>query len=175
MIKTEDSRIDGERIYLRQMREEDAPYVVKWRTDPEIRKWMFNQEELTMESHMNWFRQRSQSNRVDFVICNKITNECIGTLNVINIENQRAEAGKMLGNKEYWGRGYAKEAFRLWLNYGFENLGFKKIYVRTMINNTPNIKLNEKLGFKTSEETVVSYNNRTYDVVVMEINQENLR
>ena len=39
------------------MSEEDAPYIVEWRNDPEIKKWMFNQEEITIESHLNWFRK----------------------------------------------------------------------------------------------------------------------
>ena len=50
----------------------------------------------------------------------------------------------MIGNKEYRGKGYAKEAYILWLNYGFSELGFEEIYGSNAHNNIPNIKLKSK-------------------------------
>ena len=49
----------------------------------------------------------------------------------------------MIGNKKYRGKGYAKEAYTLWLKYGFSELNLEEIYGRTMIDNISNIKLNE--------------------------------
>lgn len=165
----------GERVYLRPMVEDDASYVVKWRNDPSIRKWMFNQELLTVESHLKWFFNKDNSNRFDYIICDKATNNPIGTLNFTNIENDTAEAGKMIGNKDYWGKGYAKESFILWLKYGFEKIGLSKIYVRTMVNNIPNIKLNEKLGFKIKEETIILHDENRYNVLIMELNKQSFK
>lgn len=174
-MKNEMIEIFGERVYLRNMLEEDASDIVKWRNDPAIRKWMFNQELLTIEKHLKWFHDKNTLSRIDYVICDNITDKAIGTVNFTNIEKNKAEAGKMLGNKDYWGKGYAKESFLLWLKYGFETLGFNSIYVRTMIDNIPNIKLNEKLGFETKEQARISYSNKTYDILLMELKVEYLK
>ena len=135
----------GEKVFLREMTRDDADYIVKWRNDPAIQKWMFNRDHITKEGHLRWFENRE--NRIDFMICEVRSDKPIGTVNFTNIEKQKAEAGKMLGDKSYWGGGYAKEAFILLLNIGFNDLGFTEIYIKTMSQNKPNIGLNLKLGF----------------------------
>lgn len=141
--------LTGEKVFLREMKYEDAQFIVKWRNDPEIQKWMFNQNDITVDEHLSWFNKRE--NRIDYVICSTLEGKPIGTVNFINIEGRRAEAGKMIGEKEFWGGGYAKEAFILWLNIGFHDLKFDEIYVKTMSHNKPNIGLNNKLGFIEKE------------------------
>ncbi len=165
----------GERVMLRPMREEDAEWIVRWRNDPEIRKWLFSTDPLTVQSHLRWFR-RPKADRLDFVICLRESERPIGTVNFINIDfqNAKAEAGKMLGDRTQWGKGLATEAFRLWLAFGFERLGLSYIYVRTLSINHRNIKLNERLGFRV--ERVLREEHRRgdefYDVVVMGLARE---
>ena len=163
----------GDRVCLREMTEADALNIVAWRNDPEIRKWMFNQDVLTLESHLRWFR-RSKSDRVDYVICERENHQPIGTVNYTNIGKNEGEAGKMLGDKTYWGRGFAKEAFLLWLRIGFTVFGFKRIYIRTIADNAANIILNQKIGFEISGETKMEIDgNLTVNVLTMELSREN--
>lgn len=74
----------------------------------------------------------------------------IGAVAFLNFDaNQnKAELRKLIGEPEYREKGYAKEATILWLKYGFQTLGLKKIYLNTLNTNIRNIKLNEELGFK---------------------------
>ena len=44
--------------------------------------------------------------------------------------------------------GYGKEAFKLTIEFGFEELNFHRIYLTVLEYNEPAIKLYEKLGFK---------------------------
>lgn len=172
MMKTEASRIDGEKIYLRQMCEEDAPYIVEWRNDPEIRKWMFNQEELTIEKHLEWFNYR-RDNRLDYMICLIESGLPIGTVNYTIKDGRVAESGRILGNKEYWGLGYAKEAALLWLKVGFYNFGFKKVIAKTKCENEANIRLNKKLGFVISDKAYIKLiHDRTEEIYIMELSKE---
>jgi diamine N-acetyltransferase len=46
------------------------------------------------------------------------------------------------------GKGYAEEATRLWVEYGLRRLSLEKIYVSTLQNHIPNIRLNESVGFR---------------------------
>lgn len=163
--------LKGEKIFLREMTTDDAEFIVKWRNDPAIQKWMFNQDIITIEGHLNWFEKRE--NRIDYMICEVESGNPIGTVNFINIEYKRAEAGKMLGDKNYWGGGYAKEAFILWLNIGLNELGFDEIYVKTMSHNKPNIGLNRKLGFEEKGRRMKEItHNQKIEEIVMSIDKE---
>jgi RimJ/RimL family protein N-acetyltransferase len=49
---------------------------------------------------------------------------------------------------EKWGKGYATESAKAWLNYGFNTLKTEIIYAYVDENNTASIKTLEKLGFE---------------------------
>jgi len=74
----------------------------------------------------------------------------IGTVAFLNhdIENQKAELRKLIGDPTFRGKGYGKEATKYWIKYGFEKLNLKKIYLNTTDTNFHNIRINEELGFK---------------------------
>lgn len=48
--------------------------------------------------------------------------------------------------KKFWGMGYATEASRACLKYGFETLNLPKIIAKAMPDNTGSIKVMQKLG-----------------------------
>ncbi|MCK9225848.1 MAG: GNAT family N-acetyltransferase [Candidatus Muirbacterium halophilum] len=149
-MRNTDNKIIGKRIYLREMEEADAQLIVIWRNDPDINKNMFKNKKLTLEDHLIWFRNRS-NNRYDYMICDINTNLAIGTVN-FTVQDSFAESGRLLGNKNYLGKGYAKEAAFLWLWYGFEKLKLEKIIAKVRKENVTNIELNKKLGFKIVSE-----------------------
>jgi len=74
----------------------------------------------------------------------------IGLLAFLHIDskNKKAEMRKLIGKTKYRGKGFAKEASRLWIKYGTESLGLNKIYINTLEANIKNISLNRQLGFK---------------------------
>jgi RimJ/RimL family protein N-acetyltransferase len=74
----------------------------------------------------------------------------IGTVAFLNHDsvNRKAELRKLIGDSEYRGKGYGKEATKYWIKYGFEILKLQKIYLNTTETNFHNIKINEELGFK---------------------------
>ncbi len=61
---------------------------------------------------------------------------------------RRAELRKLIGVPSMRGRGYAKEASRLWIDHGLSTLGLRKIYLNTTHTNLRNVRINEELGFK---------------------------
>jgi RimJ/RimL family protein N-acetyltransferase len=73
----------------------------------------------------------------------------IGLLGFLDCDkNQnKAELRKIIGEAEYREKGFAKEASKLWIAYGINTLGLKKIYLNTIETNMRNIRLNQELGF----------------------------
>jgi [ribosomal protein S5]-alanine N-acetyltransferase len=60
-------------------------------------------------------------------------------------EHDRAELGYWIG-KPYWGRGYATEAARALVHYGFDTLGLHRIYARHLTRNPASGKVLQKIG-----------------------------
>ena len=157
------------------MEDRDAACIVRWRNDPDIKKWFFNQMLLTVENHLNWFHSEEKQRRYDYIICDAVNGKQIGTVNFSNIADNEAEIGKLIGEKDYVGKGYAKEASYLWLYFGFHILGFSKVMAKTMRDNIGNIKLNEKLGFFIEREDIVIYDNKPYNIIIMSLKKEDFK
>jgi RimJ/RimL family protein N-acetyltransferase len=60
----------------------------------------------------------------------------------------KAELRKLIGEPAQRGKGLAKEASALWIRYGLETLGLRKIYLNTLDTHIRNVRLNEDLGFR---------------------------
>jgi len=74
----------------------------------------------------------------------------IGLMAYLDVDQaqKKAELRKLIGEPQYRGRGYGKQATALWIEYGISGLGLKKIYLSTLETDVRNIRLNEELGFK---------------------------
>jgi RimJ/RimL family protein N-acetyltransferase len=62
-------------------------------------------------------------------------------------EARQAEIGYMLG-VDFWGQGYATEAARAVLGFGFETLAMHRIYAEALRDNQASIRVLEKLGMR---------------------------
>lgn len=74
----------------------------------------------------------------------------IGNIKIdpINKRNQIGEYGILMGDKQNWGKGYAKEASIAVINYFFNKLGLRKITLGVIKDNIAAVKLYESLGFE---------------------------
>lgn len=102
---------------------------------------------------MAWLREQVEPGHVaQFIIC--VADREIGSvyLRDIDREKETAEYGVFIGEEEALGRGYGTAAARLMLEYGFETLGLKKIFLRFVEGNTGARKSYEKAGFQMIED-----------------------
>ncbi|HLC80410.1 MAG TPA: YhcH/YjgK/YiaL family protein [Candidatus Nanoarchaeia archaeon] len=168
-------RIEGERLYLRTLREEDASAeYLSWLNDPEVKKYL----ETPTTTETGQIREYIQKQREDpnsfFVgIFEKQTDQHIGNVKLepINWKEKTAVFGTLIGDKNYWGKGYGQEATRLMVNYGFQQLGLKKITLGVIDYNTRAINCYKKVGFAVKEIKTKSleHEGKRYDNVMMEI------
>ncbi|WP_067338394.1 GNAT family N-acetyltransferase [Stappia indica] len=54
-------------------------------------------------------------------------------------------------SRDAWGHGYASEAARAWLRFGFETLGLEEIVSFTTVTNTPSRRVMERIGMERDE------------------------
>lgn len=65
----------------------------------------------------------------------------------IEAAHQHAELGYWLG-VPYWGRGYATEAARAVVDYGFETLGLHRVYASCFAHNEASARVLKKIGMR---------------------------
>lgn len=147
--------LTGEHIYLRGLDEKDLEgNYVQWLNDAEVCN--YNSHHVfpyNYESAKNYVK--SVSNLPDVLVLAIVLRENdfhIGNVSLqkINYIDQNAEFAILLGERDYWGKGYSKEAAHLIIGHGFAELNLHRISCGTSSKNIPMQKLALSLGM--SEE-----------------------
>jgi RimJ/RimL family protein N-acetyltransferase len=145
--------LKGENIYMQPM---DASYIdghyLEWVNDDEI---INNMSTLffptTEEGLLNYIKVNTNRNdRAFFAIRWRENNEFIGTakLGPINWVHRSAHYGRLIGNKNYRGKGVGTDVAKLILSYGFRCLNLHWIGAGSVSENKAAIRSNEKAGLR---------------------------
>lgn len=102
-------------------------------------------EENIREAVANFIRRTA----LRFLIFNKETNEFIGTTGFHNIDwdVQKLEIGYWI-DTQHSGKGYMVEAIEELTRYAVEDLGMKRVEIRTEAENLKSRAIPEKIGFR---------------------------
>ena len=144
--------IYGERVRVRAIEREDIPRFVRWFNDPEVRKYLLLHEPLSPAQEERWFEEHL-SRKGDIILAIEAREGDawvhIGNVGLHRIDwkNRVATLGIVVGEKEYWGRGYGTEAVRTMLRYAFGELGLNRVELETYSFNPRAQRCYEKVGF----------------------------
>ena len=139
--------LHGDGVVVRRFdAETDLPLFDRWLTEPSGRYFLLSR--ITTERQD--IREVAASDRSVLGIITLPDSTPIGSVAFLDhdLVHRKAELRKMIGDPAHRRKGFATKASALWIRYGIEALGLKKIYVNTLNANIGNIKLNEGLGFK---------------------------
>ena len=142
----------GEKVYMRRLERKDLVEgnYFDWLNDYEVTKWLETGVfPNSMEAMESWFEKMNSSpNDIVFAICDKKTNEHIGNFRLhIDWVNRTAETGRLIGEKEFYWKGYGPEFLKLAIDYCFKRLNLNRINGGTIDGNIPALKCWEKLGY----------------------------
>lgn len=145
--------IIGENIYLRGLQKSDLEGdYFDWLNDAEVTKFMDSGVfPNTMEKMEEFYRNTAMSsNNAIFAIVDKETDKHVGNIRLgpINWVTRISPLGIMIGNKEFWGRGYGTEAIRLVSDYAFKRLNLHKVFAGVGAVNQSSAKAFSKAGFE---------------------------
>ncbi len=165
------------RINLRKVTEDDAAIYHKWRNNPVVMENTSpNLDVYTQEETEGFIREITNS--IDskcYMIELKDQDQSIGIVSLINIDykNRNAECIIDIGEKDYWSKGYGREAMELVLNYSFTEMNLHKVYLRFFSFNHRAMKLYEKLGFvkEGEQKEHIFRNGQWHGVTLMAIFQ----
>jgi RimJ/RimL family protein N-acetyltransferase len=124
--------ISGERIVLRAWEKADIDAFMRWFNDPEVTTYLGNSHPCLSREQEERFFDEEISNRYRYCIVTRDEGVLIGNCALMDIDhkNRSAEVGIVIGEKDYWNRGYGREALGLVLDIAFEGLGLNRVRLR---------------------------------------------
>lgn len=146
--------IYGKRIRFRAPERDDLSTFVNWINDPEVRAGLSLFLPMSMAQEERWYDDMIKrpveehplsietKKGEDWII--------IGNIGLFGFDSiaRSAEAGILIGDRNYWNKGYGTDAMKLLLKHGFETLNLNRIFLRVYEDNPRAIRCYEKVGFQ---------------------------
>ncbi|KAF0110650.1 MAG: putative acetyltransferase [Chloroflexi bacterium] len=170
--------ITGKRVRLRAIERDDIPNFVRWLNDREVIEFLLMNSPLSKAMEEKWFEGHlaapitsAQVMAIEALSGDQWVH--IGNTGIHNIEpvHNAAEFGIFIGEKDFWNKGYGREATLLTLKHGFEDLNLNRIFLNVYENNLRGIAAYKAAGFVHEGvlREAVYKNGRYLDVLVMSV------
>ena len=140
------------RIYLRALEPDDYKTSIEWRRDNEIWGMVGSPKYFVSEAYeKKWVEDTIfHSCDIKLAVCEVSSNKYIGNVYATDIDqtNRSCTTGVLIGNHDYWGQGYASEAYRLLLDYLFNERNINRVQAYVLESNVSSMKMHQKVGYK---------------------------
>lgn len=146
-------QLTTERLILRKMLPSDAADMYEYASMPSVTRFLTWTPHPSIEHtkrYLTYLQTRYQTGEFyDFAIVCRENNKMIGTCGFVRFDtaNDSAEVGYVL-NPSYHNHGYATEALRAVMDFGFSKLGLHRIEARFMKDNHPSRRVMERCGMQ---------------------------
>ena len=144
--------LESERLTLRPIHEDDLPDLYAVFADPDVMRYWSTPPMRDMDEARAYLAgiERNFAERTGFkwAITRRGGDRLIGTTSLFRLDgpHNTGEIGYALGSA-HWGNGYAAEAVHRTCQFGFEQLGLRRIEADVDPRNAPSLKVLERLGF----------------------------
>lgn len=163
--------IEGTGFYMRELRASDV--------EGDWYSW-FNNSKVTVYQNKKIFPNTREKQKEYF---EKIQNSCtdvvlalidvqtdkhIGNVGLHHIDwvHRSAELGIVIGDSDFWGKKYGRQAWKMITDYGFKTLNLHRICAIVMVENASSVKCAEAAGFiREGEIKDYFYKNGSYHSV----------
>lgn len=165
-------KLESTRLYLRPLMPQDANgNYPSWLNDEDVCRYNSHGSVVyTKEMALEYIDKVSNNPLYAvFAVCLRESGTHIGNISLqqISKQNQNAEFAILMGDKTQWGKGYAKEASKLLLEYGFGQLNLHRIYCGTSQANIAMQRLALSIGMQLegTRREAMRKNDKFYDVL----------
>jgi RimJ/RimL family protein N-acetyltransferase len=154
LLLEEEGVIEGRIVNLRAPDMSDLARNHAWINDREVTRFLGGQARylMSMAAEEQWMRgiceQMQAYDRVFLAIETK-EGRHIGNTNLFNSvpEQRQSELGIMIGDKDYWSRGFGADALETLVRFGFEEMDFHRIMLQVFSYNPRAIACYTRVGF----------------------------
>ncbi len=163
IVKKKESILETERIYLREMSQNDFHDLAEILQNPNV---MYAYEHDFSENDVqDWLnRQIGRYEKYGFglwAMILKATGQMIGQAG-LTMQHYKAQEVLEIGyhlKENYWHMGYAQEAALACKKYAFEHLNEDKVYAIIKADNLASMKVAERIGMHKEDEFITQYYN----------------
>lgn len=142
--------LKGKRIILRSVKLKDAKDYPIWFKDQEVVRFLGNKLlNIKKKAVSDYFRKMLlNKNKIIWAITIK-GNKQIGNIALsLDRLNKRVDLGIVIGDKNYWGDGFAPECLGIVADYVFKKLKYERLELTVFKENSRAINAYKKVGFK---------------------------
>ena len=170
----------GKRVYLRAFKMSDVETLQRWMNDPEITQFLMRVLPVTERDEKEWVEnQNKDPKNLVFAIVTIEDNKLIGTIGLHQIDyvNRNAVTGTVIGEKEYWGKGYGTDAKMLLLDLAFNALDLLVILSKVLAFNGRSLAYGKKCGYVEVGRLPewIRKNGSRHDEILLVVTQERWR
>lgn len=170
----------GEKVCLRAYKEEDIKVATSLVNDKELKKFLVTNIPFPTSpwEEESWVKSQNgnKNGEYNFAIEDRETGKYIGGCGIQNVNwlTRVATVGIMIGDKDFWGKGYGTDAMKVLTKFIFEDMNIRKIKLYTFSFNTRAIKCYEKCGFKVEGvfRDEIFKDGKYYDEIAMAVFKE---
>lgn len=141
--------IHTERLWLREMTPDDAPFAFELNNDPEVIRFTGDDAFASVEaarSFLEAYADYRKFGRGRWAVIRKDDHAFLGWCGLkFHADSGETDIGFRL-MRRYWNMGYSTEAAKACLHYGFIHLGLYSIMAQVMEPNQASIRVLEKIG-----------------------------
>ena len=149
--------IESDRLFFREFNLLDVNPLYKLNQNPNVLTYTGDQpykNKKEVENFIKNYNQYSEYKMGRWSACNKKHGKFVGWCGLKYHPNEDiVEVGYRFYEEE-WNKGYATEACKAAVKYGFNTLRIQKIYAFSHVDNTRSIRVLEKCGFKRIETII---------------------
>lgn len=167
--------LKGKKVVLRPIDvEKDLGKCWQWINDFEVKQFLGKPyKPITKEKERELLQKiANDENSVNFAI-DTIEGAHIGLTGILNINHHdgTATTGTVIGDKNYWGKGYGTDAKMLLLWYGFTVLNLRRINSRVISFNKRSLKCQLKCGYEIegAMKKEIYKSGRYYDLITLAV------
>ena len=106
---------------------------------------------VSFDQEMSWIKEKMEDGSNTFSMIEKSTNEFIGNIEIMNIENNIGELGICI-TKNKCDKHFGTEAIKRFLDYAYNELKLDSVYLNVHDDNERAIKCYENCGFVITGE-----------------------
>jgi UDP-2,4-diacetamido-2,4,6-trideoxy-beta-L-altropyranose hydrolase len=139
--------------FIRDAEINDAHQILEWRNHPIVKKNCFTENEITLDTHLHWFKEKLKDrNSFIYILSSKIEN--LGMIR-FDIIDEIAKVSVMLG-PNFLGKGLGTEIIRLGTDrFKKDGKANIKVVAEVKTTNIASLKAFAKAGYKEEKVMLV--------------------
>jgi RimJ/RimL family protein N-acetyltransferase len=164
-----DKAITGSKVRLRRKKLGDARNDYRWQSDAELAR--LDAAPVLSATFplylLDYTYQLRDSGINRYLAVDTLDGKHIGNCTYYDVDESKGEAqvGIMIGDRDYWDKGYGADAMTVLIDHIFLNTDLRRVYLKTLDWNLRAQKCFRKCGFTPCQHL----HKNGYDFVVMEL------